>query len=305
VPAGGPRRGRRDNGLSAAEYAAVGDVDPRVGEHLLDVLAGEGIAAYLLPATDLHPVTRTTTLPSRPTDRLYADREHLGTAKEYLARLRADETVDPVGDGTGGLAGSAPPSPAGTPNVDPTRSGPDADNVDVDAAWASIIAGYDEEIDDASAPWPAAENVPARTPDDTDPDLGRRLDFDISTIDDISEKIALTPEPPATRPPDEPTLLDALDTFGAELPESADEDEGYTPPPPPPVPRPPLPVVLALLGIAAGLVLFFRPTLLPIDNDVTLLVGFLTLLAGVITLIWRLRPGDDEDDESGDDGAVV
>jgi len=64
-------------------------------------------------------------------------------------------------------------------------------------------------------------------------------------------------------------------------------------------------VVLALLGIAAGLVLFFRPTLLPIDNDITLLLGFLTLLAGVITLIWRLRPGDDEDDEIGDDGAVV
>jgi hypothetical protein len=301
VPAGGPRRGRRDNGLSAAEYAAVGDVDPRVGEHLLDVLAGEGIAAYLLPATDLHPVTRTTTLPSRPTDRLYADREHLGTAKEYLARLRADETADPVIDGTSGLAGSAPPISASTPNVDPTRPG----DVDVDAAWASIIAGYDAEIDDASAPWPAAENVPARAPDDTDPDLGRRLDFDISTIDDISEKIALTPEPPATRPPDEPTLLDALDTFGAGLPDSTDEDEGYTPPPPPPVPRPPLPVVLALLGIAAGLVLFFRPTLLPIDNDLTLLLGFLTLLAGVITLIWRLRPGDEEDEESGDDGAVV
>jgi hypothetical protein len=301
VPAGGPRRGRRDNGLSAAEYAAVGDVDPRVGEHLLDVLAGEGIAAYLLPATDLHPVTRTTTLPSRPTDRLYADRDHLGTAKEYLARLRADEAANPVADGTTGLAGSAPPIPGSTPNVDPTRP----DDVDVDAAWESIIAGYDEEVDDAAAPWPAAENVPARSPDDTDPDLGRRLDFDISTIDDISEKIALTPEPPVTRPPDEPTLLDALDTFGAELPEATDEDEGYTPPPPPPVPRPPIPVVLALLGIAAGLVLFFRPTLLPIDNDVTLLLGFLTLLAGVITLIWRLRPGDEEDDASGDDGAVV
>lgn len=278
----------------------MGDVDPRVGEHLLDVLAGEGIAAYLLPATDLHPVTRTTTLPARPTDRLYADREHLGTAKEYLARLGADEAASPTVD-SAAVAGA--PIGAGSADLDPIRS--DADDVDVDAAWASIIAGYDEEIDEAAAPWPAAENVSERAPDDTDPDLGRRLNFDVSTIDDFSDKIDVTTDQPTTRPPDEPTLLDALDTFGAALPESADEDEGYTPPPPPPVPRPPIPVVLALLGIASGLVLFFRPTLLPIDNDLTLLLGFLTLLAGVITLIWRLRPGDDDDDDSGDDGAVV
>src|SRR5437016_2493973 len=66
VGAGGPmsagpaRPGRRDNGLTAAAYAAVGDVDPRVGEHLLDVLAAAGIAAYLQPSSDLHPITRTT-----------------------------------------------------------------------------------------------------------------------------------------------------------------------------------------------------------------------------------------------------
>src|SRR5258705_46094 len=77
VTSGGGRRGRRDNGLIAAAYAAAGDVDPRVGEHLLDVLGLRGIAAYLQPAADLHPVTRTTTLPTRPTDRLYVDRAHL------------------------------------------------------------------------------------------------------------------------------------------------------------------------------------------------------------------------------------
>src|SRR5437773_6549859 len=95
VTSGGSRRGRRDNGLVAAVYAAAGDVDPRVGEHLLDVLAVRGIAAYLQPASDLHPVTRTTTLPSRPTDRLFVDREHLQTAREYLVQL-AEET--PAGE---------------------------------------------------------------------------------------------------------------------------------------------------------------------------------------------------------------
>jgi hypothetical protein len=287
VPAGGSRRGRRDNGLIAAEYAAVGDVDPRVGEHLLDVFAGEGIAAYLLPATDLHPVTRTTTLPARPTDRLFADRDHLGTAKEYLARLRADEAGDEPMGGPGAAG-----APAGVP------SGRESDNVDVDAAWARIVAGYDAEIDSTAAPWPASENVPERGHDDTDPDLGRKLGLD----EDTREHRA--PDPPATqRPADEPTLLDALDTVGADLP---DDDEGYTPPPPPPVPRPPAPVVVALLAIAGGLVLFFQPGILLMSAQTGLLVGFLLLLAGVVTLIWRLRPGDDEDEPgAGDDGAVV
>jgi hypothetical protein len=291
---GGSRRGRRDNGLSAAEYAAVGDVDPRVGEHLLDVLANDGIAAYLLPATDLHPVTRTTTLPARPTDRLYADRAYLSTAKDYLARLRADESNAPAGIDV----------PAAAPPAGATVG--DAGDIDVEAAWAHIVAGYDAQIDDKTPPWPAAENLPDRTPDDTDPDLGSRLDFDLSDLDEAGRPPGTgdrAADVPAKRPPDEPSLLDALDTFGAHLPVT--DDEGYTPPPPPPVPRPPAPVVLALTGIVAGLVLFFQPGLLPIDNDVTLLLGFGMLLAGVVTLIWRLRPGDDEDEDAGDDGAVV
>lgn len=276
MPAGGSRRGRRDNGLIAAEYAAVGDVDPRVGEHLLDVLAGEGIAAYLLPATDLHPITRTTTLPPRPTDRLYADRAHLGTAKDHLARLGREEPA--------GADRTAAPAAA--------AAGGGTDDPDVEAVWASIIAGYDREVDTATTPpWPAAENVPERGHDDTDPDLGRRLHLD----DD---------EDPPRKEADEPTLLDALDTFGAHLP-AGEEEEGYTPPPPPPVPRPPAQVVLALLAIIGGLALFFEPGILQMDADVGLLVGFGLLLAGVITLIWRLRPGDDEDEDSGDNGAVV
>jgi hypothetical protein len=284
VPAGGSRRGRRDNGLIAAEYAAVGDVDPRVGEHLLDVLAGEGIAAYLLPATEVHPITRTTTLPARPTDRLFADREHLGTAKDYLARLRDDEH-DATPTGTAGPAGAAEADAAG--------------DLDLEAAWASIVAGYDAEIDSTAAPWPAAENISDHRHDDTDPDLGHKLGLD----EDTRESRPV--EPPAKRQvtEDEPTLLDALDTFGADLP--ATDDEGYIPPPPPPVPRPPAPVIFALLSILGGLVLFFQPSILMTDTRTGLLVGFLLLLLGVVALIWRLRPGDDEDDTGDDDGAVV
>ena len=134
MTSGGARRGRRDNGLVAAAYAPAGDVDPRVGEHLLDVLAVRGIAAYLQPASDLHPVTRTTTLPARPTDRLFVDREHVDTARGYLAQL-ADE------------------SPA-TATAE----------TDFDQAFAGIVAGFDTRAE--SVTWPAAEDLDDESPTD-------------------------------------------------------------------------------------------------------------------------------------------
>lgn len=98
-----PRRGRRDNGLDAPDYAIAADVDPRIGEHLLDVLALAKIAAYLQPTSDFDPVTLTRVVPARPTDRLYVDREHLAEAREYARRLEAgndplDEASEQGGD---------------------------------------------------------------------------------------------------------------------------------------------------------------------------------------------------------------
>jgi hypothetical protein len=107
----------------AAAYAAAGDVDPRVGEHLLDVLAVRGIAAYLQPASDLHPVTRTTTLPARPTDRLFVDREHLDTARGFLAQLADEARQEP----------------------------------DVDEVFAGIVADFDTKAQEVT--WPAAEDL--------------------------------------------------------------------------------------------------------------------------------------------------
>ena len=49
MPSEGGRRGRRDNGLDAAAFVPLVDVDPRVGEHLLDVLASAGVPAFLEP----------------------------------------------------------------------------------------------------------------------------------------------------------------------------------------------------------------------------------------------------------------
>ncbi|BCJ45281.1 hypothetical protein GCM10010168_85500 [Actinoplanes ianthinogenes] len=150
MTAGGARRGRRDNGLDATDYAVAGDVDPRVGEHLLDVLAAGGIAAYLQPTADLNPILRATTLPARPTDRLYVDRTHLETAREHLHQV----------------TGGQPPTPPAEP---PAAPRPQAE---VDAEWDKIIAGFHTTVDPQAAPWPEAEGT--TKPEQPDPPHNRR-----------------------------------------------------------------------------------------------------------------------------------
>jgi len=102
---------------------------------------------------------------------------------------------------------------------------------------------------------------------------------------------------------DEPSLLDGLDSFGSGLPDEL--EERYTPPPPPPLPRISSTAILAIFGLIGGFVLFLFPRVLPIDRDISTLLGFTGIVAGFVTLILRLRAGGDEDDIDPDDGAVV
>ena len=81
-------RGRRDNGLDATLWSPLRDVDPRVGEHLLDLLHAVGIAAYLEPSADVEPYTRTVSLPSPPSDRLFVDRARRAEARDRRRRAR-------------------------------------------------------------------------------------------------------------------------------------------------------------------------------------------------------------------------
>ncbi|WP_326552720.1 DUF308 domain-containing protein [Micromonospora sp. NBC_01813] len=328
MSAGGARRGRRDNGLDASEYAVAGDVDPRVGEHLLDVLAAGGIAAYLQPSSDVNPVTRTTTVPARPVDRLFVDRLHLDTARGYLVQLAEDSPTVP-GKRAGNGSAEAPDSDSGLP----ASRGPVPDT---DAVWAGIIASYHAPAlaDPTAAPWPAAEDLPAVDPGrDGTGDAAIRAgqpDPGAATADEPDGKIAgrdstdrsAGPEPtsPGANPPDplpwavgftnisvgrrgdEPSLLEGLDTFGSQLPD--EPEEGYTPPPPPPLPQISPAAVLGVLAIIAGFILFVFPTVLPVDRGLAILLGFAGVVGGFVTLIWRLRPDHDED-EGQDDGAVV
>lgn len=141
----GRGRGRRDNGLDAALWTPLRDVDPRVGEHLLDVLRDAGVAAYLEPSADVEPYTRTVSLPSPPSDRLFVDR-----ARTSEARALVDEHAD---DHAQERARAR----------QPVRR-----DVDEDAEWARIVAAFeaehgrtvvDEDPADVPPPAPAEPSV--------------------------------------------------------------------------------------------------------------------------------------------------
>lgn len=151
---------------------------------------------------------------------------------------------------------------------------PEPDPGDVDAQFAQIVAGYHSE----SPPRPSAA---------------------FTELEDLSAVSGLTPFTPK---PDEPGLLEGLDTFGADLP---DEEDHFVPPPPPPLPRPTGRVVAAVLALGTGLALLLWPELLPMDTQLVMLIGFLGIMTGVATLIMCLRSGDDDDGDPLDDGARI
>jgi hypothetical protein len=136
------RRGRRDNGLDAVLWSPLRDVDPRIGEHLLDVLHAVGIAAYLEPSADVGPYTRTVFLPSPPLDRLFVDR-----ARRAEARTLVDEQVGREG---------------GSPGAVPERAVVRRDireDLDEDAEWARIVSSFEAE-----AGRNVVEDEPAQAP---------------------------------------------------------------------------------------------------------------------------------------------
>jgi len=130
-------RGRRDNGLDAALWSPLRDVDPRVGEHLLEVLHTAGIPAYLEPSADVGPYTRTVFLPSPPLDRLFVDR-----SRRAEARALVDEHAPPGED----RRREPVPEPPTVRRPPEQGAGRDADrDLDEDAEWARIVAAFERE----------------------------------------------------------------------------------------------------------------------------------------------------------------
>jgi hypothetical protein len=176
------RRGRRDNGLDASLWSPLRDVDPRIGEHLLDLLHAIGIAAYLEPSSDVEPYTRSVSLPSPPSDRLFVDR-----ARRAEARTVVDEHV-----------------PAGGEAVDPTENAGAADqrtepprrqdraavrpDLDEDAEWAGIVAAFE------------AENGRNTVEDPTPPVAPPAVPPEVPILDRPDEHYEPPPPPPLPAP---------------------------------------------------------------------------------------------------------
>jgi hypothetical protein len=146
-------RGRRDNGLDASLWSPVRDVDPRIGEHLLDLLQAVGIAAYLEPSADVEPYTRSVSLPSPPTDRLFVDRGRRAEARTVVdAHVPAgSEAIDPAENAAGYDQRPEPPRRHERAPIRP--------DLDEEAEWAGIVAAFEAEsgrnVAEEAAPRPA------------------------------------------------------------------------------------------------------------------------------------------------------
>jgi hypothetical protein len=129
----GPSSGSRDNGLRCASYVAVGDLDPRVADAMLDTLRSEGIAAYVVPTPAAKGVGLELQLPARMTDRLYVDSAKSERATQLVDLERQDAEPPP-----------RPSAPA---------------DVDVDAAWQQLLTSLRSPT--TTETWPTRENVSA------------------------------------------------------------------------------------------------------------------------------------------------
>jgi hypothetical protein len=259
-------RGRRDNGLDAPLWSPLRDVDPRVGEHLLDVLSAAGIAAYLEPSADVSPYTRTVFLPSPPSDRLFVDRARHGEARSLIEQ-QVGQDADPRGHrpAADGRSPEHPPARESGRGPDPERARLRPD-LDEDAEWARIVAAFEAE-----------QGPPVAEPVD---------DAEDATATPAVRPAAPLPLPP---PPHEPAILDR-------------PEEHYEPPLPPPMPAPAPASLYATILVAGGLFLVGAPGLVRLSTDVGLFLGVAAIAAGVAMFLSRMR---DRSDDDGDDGAVV
>ena len=125
-------RGRRDNGLDSDKFSPVADVDPRLADHLLDVLGLRDVPAYVEPTPTSDPVTA---------DRLYVAADQTTEARQVLTEIASELGIEV----------------AQHRYWDRTREEPAADplaGIDTDAEFARIVAGLQDLGPSPSPPSP-------------------------------------------------------------------------------------------------------------------------------------------------------
>lgn len=287
----GGARGRRGNGLDAAEWGALVDVDPRLSAPLLERLASEGVAAQVEPAgATTDPASRAGAFPPRPLDRLWVDVGRADRAREVV-EAQAAELVSAVEQGGAPeqFLHAVPREASGRVLRPPQLPVPSAAavspaGVDEDAAWQAIVEGFRRSPDDPVPPWPVQEDLrqgedpgPDRRPDEVPPDAPRRR-----RRGDAEAGLPGWVEPAALA-----------------------DDGRYVPPPPPPTPRVQPRTLAAAAAVVLGVLMLFTPTTFDIAPGAgSFLLGALLTGGGVAALVLGMRDAPSADD-GPDDGAVV
>jgi len=167
---------------------------------------------------------------------------------------------------------------------DPEREGEvpqeereDRPELDVDTAFAAIIAGWGETTEPGRSTWPAAE--------------------DLATGEEAE------PQAAAPEPAERPSIVPG---FGGPAPftagEAEDAEERFVPPDPPPLPHGDLLSRLAWAGVVGGPLFLLIAALFWRDlPQLLLLLAVAAFVGGFAVLVVRM-PRDRGDD---DDGAVV
>jgi hypothetical protein len=167
----------RSNGLPAARYTPLVDLEPHFADALLEALRDEGVPAYAAPSPGRRGPYLDIQLPDRPTDRVWVDVETTARAREIL-RERMPEFSETV--------------------LEPSRV-PILTDAQSDAAWQAIVAGFDTTAPDPVPPWPVAEDVPAETVPTEDGAMPRREDSPLG-----SGWLEITEIPRPAPPPEDP-----------------------------------------------------------------------------------------------------
>lgn len=247
---------RRENGLpQTSTWTRLTDVEPVMADRLVELLGDAGVAAYAAASEEGSlPVPLSTPVASRPSDRVFVGQRDVDLARQVMDRhlpaLRAEQQ-----------AAQRQPEP------------------DVEAAFASIIAGWDSPSDRVGA-WSALEDLPGTTHDAASGCAGTA-----ELVDD-----GWGQAPP---------------TSGPAIPASDDPQDHFVPPPPPPLPVGDRISRAAWAGLIGGPLVLMLAVLTGAPADGWLGLGaVLVTLAGFATLVARMKDRPARDDDP-DDGAVV
>jgi hypothetical protein len=258
----------RSNGLTAATYSPVADVEPPVAAALLDDLRALGVAAYTTPvaSTTAGGFDRPELLDG-VRDRLYVDSRSAEAVRDLIARR--DPSLVEQND---------------------------------DLTFAQLVAGFDRPLGGTIAPWPVDEDLSAEDAhvgderDRKDTGAPAPIDTDADGRDTgVRRRWGDREEDP--RASDDEYLAVTWQS------RRDDAEEHFVPDPPAPLPHLEPYQQLAWAGVIGGplalLVAALTGVSFPEWISWLAIVGF---VGGFVTLVATMS---DDDDWDSDDGAVV